>query len=84
MTTIEPGTRVITDSQSARDVVDNPGVTARTRHYERWVHYMRHLASHLHIRVYLVKTQAMLADIFTKAVGRSEIATATRVLLNLE
>lgn len=84
VTTIEPGTRVITDSQSARDVVENPGVTARTRHYERWVHYMRHLASHLHIRVYLVKTQAMLADIFTKAVGRSEIATATRVLLNLE
>ena len=82
-TLVEPETRVITDAQSARDVVENPGVTARTRHYERWVHYMRYLASRLHIRMQLVRTTAMLADIFTKAVGRSELAAAARVLLNL-
>ena len=84
VTLVEPETRVITDSQSARDTVLNPGVTARTRHYERWVHYMRYLASRLHVRVQLVKTVAMLANVFTKAVGRSEIAAATRVLLNLK
>ena len=77
-------TRVITDSQSARDVVESPGVTARTRHFERWMHFMRHLAQLRHIRVQLVKTKAMLADVFTKAVGRSDIAAAASVLLNLK
>ena len=82
-TVVAPETRVITDSQSARDVVENPGVTARTRHFERWMHFMRRLATYRHIRMQLVKTHSMLADVFTKAVGRAAVASATRVLLNL-
>ena len=84
VTTVEAETKVITDSQSARDVVENPGVTARTRHFERWMHFIRDMAAKRHIRVMLVKTDAMLADVFTKAVGRSQLAAAVRVLLNLK
>ena len=82
-TTVEPGTRVLTDSQSARDVVENPGVTARTRHFERWMHHIRWMVQMGYARMQLVKTRAMLADVFTKAVGRSQVADAARVLLNL-
>ena len=81
----EPGTRVLTDSQSARDVAENPGITARTRHFERWMHHIRWMVQMGYARIQLVKTRAMLmlADVFTKAVGRSQIAEAARVLLNL-
>ena len=76
-------TPVLTDSQSCRDVVENPGVTARTRHYERWIHFVRALHSALHIRLHLVKTAEMVANVFTKAVGRGELVSAAAVLLNL-
>ena len=72
-----PDTPVLTDAQSCRDVVENPGVTARTRHYERWLHYMRELHTLLHIRLQLVRTTDMVANMFTKAVGRGEL-TASR------
>ena len=43
---------------------------------------MRELHALLHIRLQLVRTTEMLANMFTKAVGRGELTTMTRVLLN--
>ena len=74
-----PATPTMTDSKSARDVVEHVGVTARTRHYARWMHHLRQMVQSLCVSMHLVPTSEMLADCFTKALGRGDVMRAARV-----
>ena len=49
--------------------VQNPGVTARTRHYERWIYYIRELYMRRVITIHLEGTAHMVAGILTKALN---------------
>ena len=62
---------VITDSEATYLGTENPGATARTRHYERWLFYLRELALGMVVRVIHTTTSNMMADIFTKAVEKT-------------
>ena len=62
---------VITDSEATYLGTENPGATARTRHYERWLFYLRDLAMRNVIRVIHTSTANQVADVFTKAVDKS-------------
>ena len=73
----------MTDSKSARDVVEHVGVTARTRHYTRWMHHLRQMVQTMRVRMHLVRTDEMLADCFTKALGRGDVLRAARVFYRL-
>ena len=56
----------IIDSKSAFDVIKNPGATKRTVHFARWLHFARSLSLRNAIKSYLVTTDVMMADFFTK------------------
>ena len=53
------------------DVIRNPGATKRTMHFARWMHYARELCLLNRIRMFLVGTDAMVADIFTKPLDKT-------------
>ena len=46
------------------------GVTARTRHFESWQHFVRDAYENLVLTVHLVDTHSMIADILTKAMPK--------------
>ena len=49
------------------DIIKAHGLTARTKHFERWAVYVRDLYQRHIIAVSFKPTTAMPADIFTKA-----------------
>ena len=55
------------DNQAAIDIIKAHGLTARTKHFERWAAYVRDLYQRHIIAVSFKPTTAMPADIFTKA-----------------
>ena len=56
-----------TDNTASIDIVKAHGTTARTKHFERWIAYIRDLYQRFIIHVKHVATDKMPADIFTKA-----------------
>ena len=56
----------LTDNKAAYDVIRNPGATKRTIHFARWMHYARELQQRNQIKIHLIGTEEMVADIFTK------------------
>ena len=61
---------VVTDNEATYLSSENPGATGRTRHYERWLFYLRELAMNKLVKVIHTTTNNMMADVFTKAVDK--------------
>ena len=61
----------ITDNKAAKDVIHNPGATKRTTHFARWLHFARELCLLNALKMYLVTTDQMIADIFTKPLPKT-------------
>ena len=59
------------DNTAAIDVAYNLGVTARTKHYEREIHYIRQEVSLMRTHMIWVPTMYQTADIFTKALDKT-------------
>ena len=72
---------VFTDNSACQLVVNNPGATKHTTHYERWLHYARDLRLKNKITVHHVKTECMMADIFTKPLGRTPFTRCRNYLM---
>ena len=56
-----------TDNSAAIDIIKSHGVTGRSRHFERWCHYVRDLQRRFLVDVRHLPTDEMPADLFTKA-----------------
>ena len=56
----------IVDNTAAIAICENPGVTARNKHFSDAVHYVRHEYDHGRIRLVFVTTDKQRADGFTK------------------
>ena len=54
------------DNTAAIDIVKSHGASGRTRHFERWITYVRDLFQRGIIKVKHLSTHDMPADIFTK------------------
>ena len=63
----------ITDyNKAAVDVIKFPGATKRTVHFDRWLHFARELCLRNKVEMFLVKTEDMMGDIFTKALDKTK------------
>ena len=76
-------TPLLGDNKAQYDLIVKPGCTARTRYFERTTLLVKHLYSKAVIVPYLVGTEHMVADIFTKAVEASAFYRMRDHLLNL-
>jgi len=79
---IELPIAIHTDNEAAVSTIKNPGATARTRHYERWVlygreQYLKRISFPRH-----VYTKKQIADIFTKALDKTSFLKFRDALLN--
>ena len=54
------------DNEAAIAITENPGITARNKHFDDQIHYVRHEFEHLRVRVVYVPTDKQRADGFTK------------------
>ena len=54
------------DNEAAIAICENPGVTARNKHFSDQVHYVRHEFEHGRLRIVFVSTDLQRADGFTK------------------
>lgn len=54
------------DNSAMPALTENVGVSKKTEHFARWMHYLRYLVQHGLIYVYLIRTYEMIADCLTK------------------
>ena len=73
----------ITDSKSAYDIIQNPGVTKHTAHFQRWLHWAREQYLMGVIDLYLAGTHDMMADDKSKAVDRNKFFKCREFQLNI-
>ena len=66
-----PGACLI-DNKAAVDVIKYPGATKRTVHFDRWLHFARWMCLQNKTEVFLVGTEDMMGDIFTKALDKTK------------
>ena len=71
------------DNTACIDIVKANGVTARTKHFERWVSYVRDLYLRYIIGIEHLGTDDMPADIFTKALPHDKFVKFRKILLGL-
>ena len=70
------------DSHTRRSPTSG-GVTSRTKHFERWVSYIRDLYQRFVIKIHHLPTEDMPADIFTKALPQEKFTKFRAILLNV-
>ena len=70
------------DNTACIDIVKAHGLTAKSKHFERWAAYVRDLYQRHIIGVEYVSSDKMPADIFTKALPFDAFAQHRAVLLN--
>ena len=62
------------DNKAAVHIVENQGVTGRTKHFQDQIHYVRYLFNLQRIAVKHVVTTLQRADGFTKALDKTKFA----------
>ena len=65
-------TACLIDNKAAVDVIKFPGATKRTVHFDRWLHFARELCLRNKAEMFLIGTDDMMGDIFTKALGKTK------------
>ena len=76
-------TAIATDNQALMDIVEKPGSTAKTRHYERMTMLIKELFMRDIVYPEKVPTDKMIADIFTKAVDKDTFLRCRDYMLNV-
>ena len=71
----------ITDNKAAVDVIKYPGATKRTVHFSRWLHFARKLSLRNKATMFLVGTEDMMGDIFTKALDKTKFVKCRDYML---
>ena len=78
---LEAPTACITDNKAACDVIKYPGATKRTLHFDRWLHFARELCLANKVQIFLVGTDDMMADGFTKPVDKTKFLKCREYIL---
>ena len=70
------------DGRATRDITVKPGSTQRTKYFERMTLFVERLfMTHVVVPV-LIRTDDLVADIFTKALQRDKLAKCREYMLN--
>ena len=77
----EASIATLTDNKAAFEVIKCPGATKRTVHFDRWLHFARDLYLKNKVEMFLVGTDDMMADIFTKALDKTKFVKCRDYLL---
>ena len=56
-------------------------VSARTKHFERVMHFIREAVSDLRVKIVFVRTVHQLADLFTKPLGKTDFIRLRNLFL---
>ena len=75
---------VVSDSKSGVDIVKNPGVTKRSAHYDRVLHYGRELYMLGGIKIWHTPDSQMMADGLTKVVEREKFLKCRNYMMNVK
>ena len=70
------------DNTACMDIAYDVGVSGRTKHYDRAIHYMRDLTQYRRLLPAFVRTHLQRADGFTKALDKSKFVTWIKHLLH--
>ena len=79
--TLVGSTIIAVDNTAAIDVANDYGVSTRTKHFDRAVHFLRECVANLVIKLSFVRTTNQLADIFTKPLGKTDFIRLRSCLL---
>ena len=71
------------DNKAMYDHIQQEGASVRTRYYERATQLIKRAVLLFLVRPYLVKTEAMLADIFTKSTDKGTYAKMRNAMMNV-
>ena len=74
---------VINDGKSAIDIVNNPGMTQKSKTYETWLHVAREMQLECTARFYHTTTDKMMADSLTKVVDRLKFFKCRNYMMNI-
>ena len=75
-------TPALGDNQAMYTLVTQEGATTRTRYYERATLLIKRAIIMLLLAPYLIKTQFMIADMFTKALDKASFIKFRDVIMN--
>ena len=76
-------TAALGDNKALFDLVQQEGASVRTRYYERATLLIKRAVMLLIVKPYLVKTENMLADIFTKSTDKGTYAKMRNAMMNV-
>ena len=80
---ISNSTSTLGDNKAMFDLIRHEGASVRTRFYERCTMFIKRAVLLLILRPYLVATEYMIADIFTKATDRGTYFKFRNVIMNM-
>ena len=70
------------DNTAAIDVARDTGVSGRTKHFDRAIHYIRDLTTLRRVLPVFVKTGLQRADGYTKALDKSTFTTWLKTIFH--
>ena len=76
-------TPMLGDNKASFDLIQQEGASSRTRYFERATLLIKRAVLLLLVQPYLIATQYMIADIFTKALPRDTFVKMRGQLMNL-
>jgi hypothetical protein len=75
---------MLNDNKAAIDMIHKPGVTKKSVHYERWIHFARELHLSGRMKYFWCSTVQMMADGFTKVVDKATFLKGRAYYMNIE
>ena len=74
----------VIDNSATPALTENLGVSKKTEHFRRWLHYMRYLVTHGFTYVHLVRTHEMQANALTKVDNKGAFLSFRGVFFGME
>ena len=70
------------DNSAMHQLIQKDGASARTRHYERATVFVKYAVLKLFVKPFLISTDHMIADVFTKAADKGMFLRCRNTILN--
>ena len=72
------------DNSATPALTENMGVSKKTEHFRRWLHFMRYMVTHGYTYVHLCRTNDMFANALTKVESPEQYRRFCKVVFNID